>query len=200
MIRGIGIGLIGAARSGKDTVAERLVERYGFQRFAFGDELKRYAHELFGESNGKPRELYQWFGQTMRERDPQVWVRKLFDKIRMAERARQERPDLFDGELRVVVTDVRQPNEYVRLQSEGFYLIRVKCPLDIRLERMLLAGDQFSLDDLTHETEMHVDIFAVDFEIDNSGKKTDTYEQLDVIMREIFAREAVKHGCSFRNV
>ena len=34
------IGLSGYARSGKDTVAETLVNEYGFKRVAFADKIK----------------------------------------------------------------------------------------------------------------------------------------------------------------
>jgi hypothetical protein len=40
------IGLGGLARSGKDTVAAHLVERYGFKRYAFADVLKTAALRL----------------------------------------------------------------------------------------------------------------------------------------------------------
>lgn len=75
------IALTGKFRSGKDEVAKYLCARYGYTQFAFGDELKRYYHELFGHTDAKPREGYQWFGQTMRARDPDIWVRKCFDYI-----------------------------------------------------------------------------------------------------------------------
>ena len=170
------IAITGKMRSGKDAVAGYLVENYGFTRYAFGDELKRYAHELFGPSPAKPRELYQWFGQTMRERDPDIWVRKCFEKIEEDRRRAVVRP---------VITDLRQPNEYERCRAEGFVIIRVNCRDEIRLERMKEAGDLFTEADLEHETETHVDTFAVDFEISNNGLILHTYEQIDVIMREL---------------
>ena len=72
------IALTGKFRSGKDEVARYLCDKYGYKRFAFGDALKRHYHELFGPTTGKDGEGYQWFGQTMRERDPNIWVRKVF--------------------------------------------------------------------------------------------------------------------------
>jgi dephospho-CoA kinase len=111
----VNIALTGKLRSGKDTLAAYLTEKYGYTRFAFGDELKRYANELFDvEPGAKPRELLQWFGQAMRERAPDVWVRKCFDKIAMYEidAIRHEEPL-----IRAVITDLRQPSEFGGLRN-----------------------------------------------------------------------------------
>lgn len=186
------IGLIGKLRSGKDTVATYLAEKYGYTRFAFGDELKRYAHELFGEpaSGTKPRELYQWFGQTMRERDPDVWVRKCLDNVAetQAEIAEIQShinviPPLELKPFRAVITDVRQPNEFSALQSAGYVLIHVEAPEALRIQRAVESGDSFALRDLTHGTETALDEYVADFTVVNDAGLPELYEQIDEIMR-----------------
>jgi dephospho-CoA kinase len=186
------IALTGKMRAGKDSVAEYLTQKYGYTRFAFGDELKRYAHELFGESPNKPRELYQWFGQTMRERDPDIWTRKCFDNITpstdmyapiTAEYERLFKREAPEGlRFRVVISDLRQPNEYARCRAENYVIVGVSCPDDIRLERARAAGDSFTSADLAHETESHVDTFAVDYEINNGGTLAELHAQIDRMM------------------
>lgn len=163
------IALTGKFRSGKDTVAEYLVEQYGFTKYAFGDELKFYAHELFGELTGKQRELYQWFGQTMRQRDPDIWVRKCFEAI-------------GSNPWKVVISDLRQPNEYKRCRKEGFVIIRVNAPEWLRVERAEAAGDEFDESTLHHETERYVDTFPVDYDVYNTGTFEELYRQIDRIM------------------
>ncbi len=115
------IALCGKMRSGKDTVAKYLSTRYEYERFAFGDELKWYYHELFGFEGTKDREGYQWFGQTMRERDEDIWIRKCFGKISEVEYARETVNDEAGEEvftpLKPVITDVRQPNELAHCRS-----------------------------------------------------------------------------------
>lgn len=187
------IGLIGKMRSGKDTVAAYLAEKYGYTQFAFGDELKRYAHELFGEPapGTKPRELYQWFGQTMRERDPDVWVRKCLETI---ERAQTEYDYVLEYEYETptlaVITDVRQPNEYHALISAGYMLIRVEAPESLRIHRAIESGDTFNLRDLTHDTETALDNFAADFTVVNDAGLPELYAQVDAIMAALSGGEA----------
>lgn len=125
------ISLTGALRSGKDVVAAYLTQKYGYIRFAFGDELKRHADEIFGvklgEYVGKPRELYQWFGHTMRQRDPDVWVHKCFDKIIRAGVDCANDNGNYPYPFRAAITDLRQPNEYVRCRAKGYVFVRVKA-------------------------------------------------------------------------
>lgn len=179
------IALTGRLRSGKDSVGNYLCTRYGYTRFAFGDELKRYAHELFGEPapGTKPRELYQWFGQAMRQRDPDVWVRKCFEAITDTYADFIDFPWEYDNKpFRAVISDLRQPNEFTRCRSEGYVIIRVNCPDHIRLERARAAGDVFDESTLAHETESHISGFDVDYEITNDGTLDELYAQIDAIM------------------
>lgn len=186
------IALTGLLRSGKDSAAAYLAHRYGYVRFAFGTELKRHYHAIFGESDAKPREGYQWFGQTMRQRDPDVWVRKCFARIDSMRWAR-ERVNEEAGEIayatRFVITDLRQPNEYERCRAEGYVIIRVTAPESLRIHRAIESADRFNLADLRHETESHVDTFAVDYEINNDGTVDDLYAQIDAIMAKLEAPE-----------
>lgn len=172
------IALTGKLRSGKTTVERYLVEKYNYTAFAFGDELKRYAHELFGKTEGKPRELYQWFGQTMRERDPNIWARKCFDAISI-------RHYNGPGDFKALITDMRQPNEHERCKAEGYVIIRIIASESCRLARAQREGDIFTLDDLRHDTERHVDMFEVDYDIDNNGTLDDLYKQVDKILTDI---------------
>lgn len=178
--------ITGEMRSGKDAVAEYLAQNFGYTRFAFGDELKRYYHELFGPSETKPREGYQWFGQAMRERDPDIWVRKCFDKIAFYSGLIQ-RGQLHTPFPNAVITDCRQPNEYDRCRSEGYVIIRVTAPEALRIDRAIKSGDTFNLSDLTHDTESHARSFDVDYEIVNDGTLAELYAKVDEVVRNVSA-------------
>ncbi|MFL1672176.1 AAA family ATPase [Paenibacillus dendritiformis] len=179
------IAICGKLRSGKDSVGKYLCEKYGYTQFAFGDDMKRYADELFGvHGGGKRRELYQWFGQAMRERDPDVWVRKCFEKIDASRHwVRIDQDPSYRREIsRIVISDLRQPNEYERCRAEGFVIIRVTAPDGIRIHRAIESGDKFTYADLVHESESFVDSFEVDYEIVNDGTLADLHSKIDSIM------------------
>jgi dephospho-CoA kinase len=175
------IALTGKLRAGKDEVAQYLYIRHGFNRVAFGDALKRHAHEVFPwiPQSSKPRALFQAFGQLMREIDPDVWVKH-------AERAVQGALDfrVNTGAERVgiVLTDVRQANEVAWCRENGFTLIRVTAPDEVRIARAIEAGDDFTVHDLAHETELAIDGFEVDYEIVNDGSVDELKAKVDEII------------------
>jgi len=181
----IKLALVGKLRSGKSTAAQYLTLFYDFQQFAFADPLKRYLHEIFPHvpREPKPRALYQAFGQKLRELDLDVWVNLTMHKI--DEYLRQHACDCNPLKPRVVVTDCRQQNEYDRLRAAGFKFIRVNADDELRIRRALEAGDKFTAEDLSHETELLVDMFPVDYEVLNNGSTAELYTQLDVIMRDL---------------
>ncbi|RAU96821.1 AAA family ATPase [Paenibacillus sp. YN15] len=180
------VALCGKMRSGKSVVAQYLAEKYGYAEFAFGDELKRTAHEMFDiPETPKPRELYQWWGQTLRQREPDIWVRKCFDRI--SDEAMFL--DAYGDILRSLISDIRQPNEYSRCRAEGYVIIRVNAPEELRRQRALAEGDAFDSASLAHETEQHVDLFAVDYDVYNTGTFESLREQIDAIMAAIALEE-----------
>lgn len=177
------IALTGRMRSGKDAVAVHLAQQYGFVRFAFGDGIRKVCRELFPDqfaNDRKPRALLQGVGQAMRTFDPDVWANATMRPIN--ERLYE------DYEGRIVITDLRQPSEYARLRTEGFVIIRVTCDEAIRRQRMLDAGDTFDERDLTHETELYTDGFAVDYEVENNGSLAELHAKVDAVMAEIMTK------------
>lgn len=179
------IGLIGKARSGKDTVAARLRGQHGYQRVAFADPLKEAAlrvdplvawpgrmdvyrlsylvrhhgWEYVKDEVPEVRRILQQMGQAVREADADFWVRVALAKI-----------DALCG-LPVVVTDVRYPNEAEALRAAGFMLVRIERRLDRHPFR---TASQ-------HESETALDDFIADAAVFNDGSIAELHRQVDVL-------------------
>ena len=195
------IAFTGKLRSGKTEAARYLELYHDFERLSFGAALKRNADELFdgystypskeveygapcpftGERptmTKKPRKRYVDFGQMMRQLDPDIWVRHL---AFMYEHYVDSR-----STVGIVIDDLRQPNEYEWLRKNGFVIVRVNANEDTRIERAKAEGDDFTLEDLRHSTELYVDDFEVDYDIWNDGEDISELERkVDEIVAKI---------------
>lgn len=180
------IGLIGHAQVGKDSVAARLRDRYGYQRIAFADRLKEAALRLdpiipttygvhvrlsrlvaeVGWDYAKTtypevRRVLQYIGQTVRELDPDFWIRAALPGM-----------DAFAAlNLPVVVTDVRYANEANYLRGSGFYMIRVTRP-----------DGGATGEAAYHPSETELDDVPADLTIANSGTLDDLNRIVDSLL------------------
>ena len=115
------IGLTGLARSGKDSVYKILESRLPrVLRFAFADELKTMCNDLCLKLTGirtftdddKEKEcirpLLVLAGMLARKSDPDFWIKRI--RLSVCTEAW--------GQRRVVITDVRFPNEADWIQKE----------------------------------------------------------------------------------
>jgi dephospho-CoA kinase len=179
------IALCGGIRSGKDTVAEYLVKNYRFNRFAFGDAIRHLCREYFPErmKAGKDRELLQGVGQDLRKYDPDVWVKRTLVEVTSADyEGALDDPSYKLGSMNVVISDLRQPNEYEALRKAGYTIIRVEAAEALRIQRAVLSGDMFRLSDFKHETERHFPTFVPDYEIRNEGSVEALNEQIETVI------------------
>lgn len=182
------LAICGRIRSGKDTAASYLEEKYGFTKFAFADDMKRLLHELFPHipSDPKPRRAYQVFGEGLRHLDlPDanlVWINACMRKVNTHIWWHSE---VDNRGANVVITDLRTELEYDHLRANGFTLIRVTAPDDVRIARAIEANDDFTVHDLTHETEREIDGFEVDAEIINDGSVDELKRKIDEILEAI---------------
>lgn len=107
------IGITGAARAGKDTLAQFILKLVpGAERFAFSDGLSAYCRATGRMQERDPRVL-QDVGSAFRLNDSSVWLRVLYGAIE------DRRPHL------AVITGVRFPNEAEMIESMGGFVIRV---------------------------------------------------------------------------
>lgn len=142
------VGMTGYAGAGKDTVANVLIEDWGFQRFALADALResmlaldpvlwtpspwsenayrladavdRFGWDLAKREQPEIRRLLQVFGTEVGRTlfGENVWIDVLERKI----------AEQTDPYARIVVTDVRFPNEADWVHELGGFLMRVERP------------------------------------------------------------------------
>ncbi|MED4885016.1 AAA family ATPase [Bacillus smithii] len=182
------IAVCGNFRAGKDTVADYLVEKYFFKKFAFADKLKDTLHRLFPDIPRvpKPRHPYQVFGEGVCDLDipgaKTVWIDAC---LRSIDNYIKQCAELHKECKNIVITDLRKPIEYERLRKENYIIIRVTASEEVRLQRAKKAGDKYSKADLFHNTESYVDQFDVDFEIENNGTIEELERKVDEVMLKI---------------
>jgi dephospho-CoA kinase len=187
----IKIGLVGGAGAGKDTLAEYLFVNYKFARFAFADRMKYYYGlaqgwrgdytEIINKVNAnKDREGLISYGQAYRESyGADVWIVDLFRHINMFF-------DLFrEDYYGIVITDIRQQNELNALRFNGFTIVKVIAPVDVRIERLRERGDKFDPSFLKHHTETFAYTVEADYFVENGGKWINLATQADYIIRDL---------------
>jgi len=95
----------------------------------------------------------------LRKHDEDVWLKLLIRKI-----INDVSPD-----MNVVLTDLRYPNEYAEFKRLGFFILKINAAKEVRIGRMIAAGDNFKEDDLEFETESFIDGIPFDYEILNES-------------------------------
>ena len=182
------IGLAGLAGSGKDASADHLCANYGFVRCAFAEALKDMAANLLGEANVdyaylferhlkelpidslhgvSGRQIMQTLGDWGRALHADWWVQILARRLGVT-----GRPDSAPVHDRIVITDVRMPNEAAWVaQQRG---------LVVRLHREQASPVR------PHNSESHVHLLPADRDLHNNGPTLlGLHTQLDALMRDL---------------
>ena len=168
------IAILGKMRSGKDEFAGFFID-YGLTKLSFGDEIGRVIAKYFPEAflDGKPREHYQLIAQTFRKLRATIWIDQLDQTIRE------------NGLTNVIVTDLRQQNEYEYLKANGYTIVKVEAADEVRLARIAAAGDVFNPQVFHHETEEAVDLVPYDYLVTNNGTISELMEQAEYVLSEL---------------
>jgi len=174
------IGLSGYARSGKDTVAELLVLNYGFKRMAFADGIRdallalnpilhdghrlneivqMYGWEV-AKAKDEVRRLLQVMGTEVGRQQihQDVWVWRLFNKI--------------DTDERIVIPDVRFPNEARMVEERGGEVWRIN------------RQSHGAVND--HVSERAMDNYMFKRVLFNNGTLDDLSDEVFMLMHNVF--------------
>ena len=176
------IGLAGYAQSGKDTVAQILVDNYGFRRIAFADKVREFVYELdfpmdpsFAETVGLQNivEVSGW-DEAKQHKDVRallqnlgVGARKVFGENFWVKQALRE----FSPEEKIVITDVRFPNEAEMVKRLNGQMWRVIRPGVTAVN--------------SHISENALDDYEFDFDIYNDSTVTALNMDIEILMEDL---------------
>jgi hypothetical protein len=173
------IGLSGYAQSGKDTVAELLCLNYKYKRRSFADPIRHalltlnpkldsithisdliqdYGWEI-AKQNPEVRRLLQVMGTDVGRRmfGDKVWVKMLMDEL--------------NHEDRVVISDVRFPNEAEAIRKLGGVVLRIN-----RRNHSAANG---------HTSEHALDNYMFNYVIYNDGTVDDLTDEVFMLAMEL---------------
>lgn len=199
------IGLTGKAGAGKDTVADRLVERHGFQKMAFAGPLKdilRSIDPIIGMDPMHPGTpihlstalermteaqvkalfpLYRKYCQKLgtegvRKYDPEFWIKASMREV-----------EKLDRDARVVFTDCRFPNEAAIFHKQLGWDNTAELWEVRRADELREAGEI-----APHASEQHVGNMGEDMVVHNNGTLDDLHWIVDELTRDLIEVEAVK--------
>lgn len=123
------IAVLGKCGAGKDTFSDYLVNTYNFKKIYFAEPLYEICEKYF-EMKSKNRGLLQNVGNAMRSVNPKVFVNILENKIKELEK-----------DYDIVVSDVRQLNEFQMLEDNGFTFVFIDTSLNNRVQRIELRDN-----------------------------------------------------------
>ena len=181
------VGLCGAAGSGKSTAGDILVDRHGFTSWAFAEPLRDMLaamfepagidHRWFTEPGLKEqpipelgftgRLLMQTLGTEWgRKLDPSLWVRLTSRALGL-----HDLPDSTPVHDRIVITDVRFPEEAEWIRRVGGHVVLVDRPQAVPVRQ--------------HESEAHYRRLEHTAVIDNSGGLEQLHAQVSHALMRI---------------
>lgn len=192
------VAIVGKMGAGKSSLANYLVDVHKYTRVANAGALKSLAQMAYGpiDKGGKytvtriddmawdekyveteisGREVLQGIGQTLKEFDRDIWL-----KAMVRDMATKQGPFVCD--------DTRFPFEAEFLKNEGWIIVKLYVPKEVRAERYeRLYGRKPTEEELNHPSETEVDNIAED--IGFSGE-----EPIEQIVQGLFDHMAWKES------
>lgn len=181
MKRQILIGLYGKARSGKDTAADFISSRGGFHKYAFAEPIKKMLKSVFGDNfhEGDRSGVCPQAGVSYRHMMQTLgteWGRDCINKDLWLNLAKAEWQWVLAGRPahrpdwdlpRMVISDVRVPNEAEWILSQGGIVIEIvsdRSPSSVGVEG--------------HSSESGIPVSLVSIVVENNGTIKDLRNEL----------------------
>lgn len=176
------VALCGLKRCGKDTVAQYMVEKYGYEHVKFSGKLKQMMKLLFDFTddqietdekdkvdarwNTTPRKLMQFFGTEVM----QYKVQEVLPDIGRNYFANSISVSLDKNPRNIVISDMRFVHEYEALKHHSMIVVEVirdSCIQD------------------THISENEYKKIPKNFVINNHHTLEDLYSEIDSIINDV---------------
>lgn len=160
------VAITAKARSGKDHMAN--VIRSVFPTTSIVKALAEPIYEIDrvinGKVEGKNRESLIMIGQSLREKDPNIWIKVWLRRCLEA---------YFDDEMaktKFICQDLRQPNEYQFFRNLGATIVSIQVNEEKRLQKIAEIDGKKDLNDklLNDETERNAGTYEADYTIVNN--------------------------------
>jgi hypothetical protein len=163
------IAFAGPMCTGKTTLANILVNEFGYYRMAFADKLKEAVLQLFGpfEKDDSGRKMLQEFSADIKKWDSQIWIRHLLET---AEKMLYDYDYGYGGRAKIVVDDLRFMEEYEALKKNGFVIIGLSMQEDPRWERIQRHYPDTHPDRLLHDSEQGWKQMTMDYWITTNNE------------------------------
>lgn len=135
------VGICGKKFHGKDTIADHYVKKYGFTKISLGDPLKHAMKDIFGFSdeqlwgnqkeivdtfwNTTPRDMMQYIGTDLLRGQFSKKYPHIGNNVWVMSIQRQIENLISQGISKIIVPDLRFPNEECVIRSFNGKIIRV---------------------------------------------------------------------------
>ena len=194
------IGICGLIGSGKDTVAERLVNEHGYKRDSFAKSLKDAVASMFNWD----RDMLEGRGQSSRhwrEQPDKFWSERFGREVSPRSILQQFGTEVMRGQMydgiwvdscigrykgeNTVISDTRFPNEIKRIKECGGVILLVKRFKDPDWFTSYVEGNIEPKG--IHSSEYAWAKEEFDFVIENNGTKEELYSKIDdlIVSNEI---------------
>jgi hypothetical protein len=196
------IGVCGLKGSGKDTLGDYLVTKYGFIKIRFADMLKDIVSQMFNwprellEGNTKESRDFRetkdkWWSENLNmEITPRIVLQKIgtdaikdgFHENIWASIVERKLVNFIEYGKNIVVTDCRFINEIEMIKSYGGKIICVKRNVPEWFEpykKMEIDVPPMNI----HRSEWEWIRYKFDYEIDNNLDKENIYNEIELILQ-----------------
>lgn len=183
MCLNLNIIIFGKIASGKDTLADFLVEAFNYKKLKLGKYIREQVDKLSLQPFTDRRNEYQQYGQSCRRIfGYDVWNEATFREIDI------------NLPVNFIIADGRQVNEYDYWKSKGFFTVGIFADETTRDERVIARDGKSQKEHFNHETETQAGrcVQKSDFIVNNNGGFEELHEQIFVMLAETLTYSSEK--------